>query len=104
MPKSKPPHTPSDWKVRHTRSAEADIDAILDFTAERDGIEQAAELLRLFRQGKPCLFALTRPLPARAGSAVAGREPLGIAAISLSLSAAEAVQPPASGFVRQACA
>ena len=58
MPKSKPPHTPSDWKVRLTHSAEADIDAILDFIAERDGIEQAAELLRLFRQGRESLASL----------------------------------------------
>ena len=40
MPKSKPPHTPSDWKVRHTRSAEADIDAILDFIAEREQVRR----------------------------------------------------------------
>jgi plasmid stabilization system protein ParE len=55
MPKSKPPHSPSDWKVRLTHSAEADIDAILDFIAGRDGVEQTEALLRerLLREEEP---------------------------------------------------
>lgn len=58
MPKSKPPQSPSGWKVRLTQSAETDIEAILDFIAERDGIEQAEEPLRLFRQGRESLASL----------------------------------------------
>lgn len=58
MPKSKGSAGSPVWKARFTQSAEADIDAILVFIADRDGIEQAEELLRLFRQGKESLSSL----------------------------------------------
>ena len=56
MQKSKRPETaPSVWKVRFTESAVADIDAILSFIAERDGVEQAKMLLGLFQKCKESL-------------------------------------------------
>lgn len=58
MPGSRRSESSSVWRARFTQSAEADIDGILDFVADRDGIEQAEELLRLFRQGKAGLSAL----------------------------------------------
>lgn len=58
MPKSKHSEASAVWKVRFTQSAEADIGAILDFIAERAGIDQAEELLQLFRQGRESLSAL----------------------------------------------
>ena len=58
MPKSKRAQGISDWAVRFTQSAELDIAAILDYIAERDGIEQAQALLQLFQQGRASLATL----------------------------------------------
>jgi toxin ParE1/3/4 len=43
------------WAVRFTQSAEMDLTAILDYIAERDGIEQALALLQIFQQGRASL-------------------------------------------------
>jgi len=58
MPKNKRAKDISAWAVHFTESAEKDIDAILDYIAERDGIEQAQALLQLFRQSRSSLATL----------------------------------------------
>ena len=58
MPKNRGSEKPQNaWNVKFTQSAEDDVDAILGFIAERDGIERAENVLRLFREAKNSLSA-----------------------------------------------
>ena len=45
------------WNVHFTHSAEDDVEAILDFIAEREGVERAEKILQIFREAKNSLSA-----------------------------------------------
>ena len=58
MPKSKrSENARNEWNVRFTHSAEGDIEAIIDFIAEREGVGRAEKILQIFREAKNSLSA-----------------------------------------------
>jgi toxin ParE1/3/4 len=58
MPKSRRSEKTRDvWNVQFTQSAEDDVEAIIDFIAEREGVERAEKILQLFREAKNSLSA-----------------------------------------------